>query len=111
MGNRKIVFYELFEPVISEVTEKGISYNNKFYSCRTAISQQWFVKAIAQKWNVMVYIDPLTDDYILVQLENDCLSIAYKIDNDLDIYKKEVQEYFDLINNIKQQLKQRKRPL
>jgi len=111
MEIRNILFYELFQPVITEVTAKGISYNNKFYSCRTAISQQWFLDAMAQKWNVLIYIDPITDDYILVQVENDFLSIAYKIDNDLDIYKKEVQEYYDLINNIKKQLKQRKRSL
>ena len=110
LENRSWIHYELFYPAITEITDKGIVYKDNLYSCSAAIRQQWFIKARDRKINVTIYYDSIHDDYILVQLENGYLSIAYKIEEQRELNKKDLDSYFELINSIKKKFKQRKKP-
>lgn len=98
----------LFIPAISEITELGIKHRDKYYSCPTAIRQQWF-KSLSSNRTSTIFVDPLCDEYLLISLENGCLEVAQQIQNDEGSSSRGINEYYEMINNIKRQIKECKR--
>ncbi|KRF06048.1 hypothetical protein ASG89_20100 [Paenibacillus sp. Soil766] len=97
----------LFIPAFSEVTEKGIKYKDKYYSCHWAVRNQWFLSTSNVRM-LKVYVDTDTDDYLLITLENGCLEIALQIQH-YKINTEKLEDYYQLLNNIKKKIKERKR--
>lgn len=97
----------LFIPAMSEITEKGIKYMEKYYSCQWAIRNQWFQLSSSTRM-LKVFVDTVTDDYLLITLENGCLDIALQIQH-YKVNTDKLDEYYQLLNNIKIQIKERKR--
>lgn len=97
-----------FIPAISELTEKGIKYKGKYYSCQSAIRHQWFL--ITQRTRTLkVFVDTLNDDYLLISLEDGRLEVALLIQNHHDISEYELNEYYEIMNILKKRIKERKR--
>ncbi|KRE48408.1 hypothetical protein [Paenibacillus sp. Soil724D2] len=107
METKKDDIISLFIPALSEITEKGIKYKDKYYSCHWAVRNQWF--QLSSNTRILkVFVDTANEDYLLITLENGCLDIAlqiqhYKVDGE------KLDEYYQLLDNIKKQLKARKR--
>ncbi|KRE69774.1 hypothetical protein [Paenibacillus sp. Soil750] len=97
----------LFIPAISEITEKGIKYKDKYYSCHWAIRNQWF-QTTANTQMLKVFVDTVSDDYLLITLENGCLDIALQIQHQA-ADSEELDEYYQQLDKIKRQIKERKR--
>jgi hypothetical protein len=98
----------LFFPAVSEVTEKGIKYKDKYYSSQTLIRKQWFHSSSCTRM-CTVFVDTLNDDYLLIQLEDGYLSVAYQIENQNLITGSEVIKYYERLNRIKEIIKERRK--
>ncbi|WP_018756433.1 hypothetical protein [Paenibacillus terrigena] len=107
MEAKKDDYMSLFVPAMSEITEKGIKYRDKYYSCQWAIRNQWFQLSSSTRM-LRVFVDTLNDDYLLITLENGCLDVALQIQH-YKINTDRLDEYYQLLNNIKKQIKERKR--
>jgi hypothetical protein len=97
---------ELFPLDQAEVTEKGILYNGLIYSCSIAIREQWYLRDFRK---IPIYIDNYDAGYILVLLNNGCLTIAYRILYNETWDKQIVQNYQEKICQLREQLKNRKK--
>lgn len=101
-------FSELFYPSMSEVTEQGIKYGEKYYSCQAAIRKQWFHSS-ANERVLTVFVDTLNDDYLLIQLEDGCLAVAHQVEHQQINSDGKLNDYYELMNKLKKLIKERKR--
>lgn len=91
----------------AEVTENGIFYKDKFYTCSVALREQWFSKAAkVEVWSIPIYFDPTDADYILLQLQNGFLCIGNLLVNESYMY--DTKDYFNLIEQVKKKMKNRR---
>ncbi|MGG1515529.1 hypothetical protein ABE504_08955 [Paenibacillus oryzisoli] len=97
----------IYVPAMSEVTEKGIKFKDKYYSSHWAIRNQWFQISPSPRM-LKVFVDSENDDYLLITLENGCLDIALQIQH-YDTTNNNLDGYYKLLHDLKQQIKERKR--
>ncbi|NOU75319.1 hypothetical protein GC098_28705 [Paenibacillus sp. LMG 31458] len=97
---------DLFPLEHAEVTEKGILFNGLIYSCSIAIREQWYLKDFQE---IPIYIDNYDNDYIFVLLNDDSLTIAYRILENKSLDEQGIKDYQERIRFLKQQLKMRKK--
>ncbi|WP_152393293.1 hypothetical protein [Paenibacillus guangzhouensis] len=98
--------HDLFPLEQAEITEKGILFNDFFYSCSIAIREQWYGTDLK---SIPIYFDLYNNDYILVLLKDGNLVLAYRISNNGIADEQSYENYQARIRLIKEQLKNRKR--
>ncbi|WP_088835169.1 hypothetical protein [Paenibacillus tyrfis] len=97
----------LFYPAAALITEKGIKYEDKYYSCHEAIRKQWFHPSSVKRI-LTVFIDSLNDDYLLIQLEDGCLIVALRVEYYRINSIQKLNDYYKLVNSLKKIIKERK---
>lgn len=72
--SKEEIYRVLLPKETASVTEKGIFYNDLYYTCPLAEEQQWFSKArIDGRWTVPITYDPTCVDHIYLPLDKDTL--------------------------------------
>jgi hypothetical protein len=99
-------------PVSTAVVKKtGIYFNNMIYASDVAIREQWFFSAAKNgEWDVPVFYDPQSDDYVFIKLKNGGLCIAYRVEVPYQkkMNKELLEEYYKKLNQLKLELRKRK---
>lgn len=88
---------------IGRVTDRGIVYNNLFYSCDVAITKRWFEKALVSgPWIIFVIFDQNTPDKLsLIEPISYELVTCYSINQNTESGKK-LDRYFQSIQRLKE---------
>ena len=72
--SKEEIYRVLLPKETASVTEKGIFYNDLYYTCPLAEEQNWFSKArIDGRWTIPITYDPTCVDHIYLPLDKDTL--------------------------------------
>ncbi len=102
--SEEILKLNLMPSYNATVTSKGIKFNKHYYSCDTAIKENWFAKSrLTGSWSIPISYDPRKMDYIYIRLNGGTdYEKCYQTSSTFkDFYYEEVEDY--IINDKKEQ--------
>ncbi|MFX3637407.1 MAG: hypothetical protein ACE3L7_02030 [Candidatus Pristimantibacillus sp.] len=91
------------------VTSTGLVFNEKIYTSSSMIKSQWFYYAAHNGvWEVPILFLAEDSNYILL-FDNNRAEIASSVTNEVKLSDETLQIYYEALNNLKKQLKDKKR--
>lgn len=91
------------------VTVQGICFRDQYYSCREALREGWYEKAMIKGWMITIYKYNVHEDKLILRASQNKPDIICSRINDVEISTKNRDAYFTQMQQLKRMPRRKRR--
>ncbi|NMI05785.1 hypothetical protein HF638_17555 [Paenibacillus sp. SZ31] len=91
------------------VTIQGICFRNQYYSCREALKERWYEKAMIKGWMITISKYNVHEDKLILRASQNKPDIICSRINDVEVNTKNREAYFTQMQQLKRMPRRKRR--